>query len=160
MRRVPLGARVVIGVALGAALGVAFGTQPWVFGHGNEDLGALGLLVIRLLKALATPLILLAVLDSFLTTQLSPRTFRRFVTICLVNIGVAMTIGLTILNVFHPGYAWRGHLDQLTGIAVSSTPPTPPPAGATLDLLKNIAGYVPESVVDPLSKNSIIALVL
>jgi DAACS family dicarboxylate/amino acid:cation (Na+ or H+) symporter len=158
LKRIPLGARVVIGVALGAALGVAFGTRPWWFGHGNEDLGALGLLVIRLLKALATPLILLAVLDSFLTTTLSGRTFVRFITICLVNIAVAMTIGLTILNAFHPGFAWRGHLDALTGRAV--TPATAPPAGATLDLLKNLSGYVPESVVDPLAKNSIISLVL
>jgi Na+/H+-dicarboxylate symporter len=155
--RLPLGARVVIGVILGAALGVAFGTRPWWFGHGNEDLGALGLLVIRLLKALATPLILLAVLDSFLTTSLSGKTFVRFITICLVNITVAMTIGLTILNAFHPGLAWRGHLGELTGHAVSGAPP---PSGATLDLLKNIAGYVPESVVEPLAKNSIISLVL
>ena len=156
--RLPLGVRVVIGVVLGAALGVAFGTRPWIFGHGNEDLGALGLLVIRLLKALATPLILLAVLDSFLTTALSGRTFVRFMTICLVNIAVAMTIGLTILNAFHPGLAWRGHLDELTGRAVA--PSATPPAGATLDVLKNVAGYVPESVVEPLAKNSIISLVL
>src|SRR5262245_15548523 len=123
MRRVPLGVRVLIGVALGTALGVAFGTRPWWFGHGNEDLGALGLLVIRLLKALATPLILLAVLDSFLTTALSGKTFARFVGICLMNISVAMIIGLTILNAFQPGLAWRGHLDQLTGQALSSTMP-------------------------------------
>lgn len=158
MKRIPLGVRVVIGVAIGAALGVAFGTRPWWFGHGNDDLGALGLLVIRLLKALATPLILLAVLDSFLTTSLSGKTFVRFITICLVNIAVAMTIGLTILNTFHPGLAWRGHLDALTGHAV--TPVTAPPAGATLDLLKNLSGYVPVSVVEPLANNSIVSLVL
>src|SRR5262245_19359812 len=157
MKRLPLGLRVVIGVALGAALGVAFGTRPWWFGHGNEDLGALGLLVIRLLKALATPLILLAVLDSFLTTAINGRTFARFIVICLVNITVAMTIGLTILNTFHPGYAWRGHIEELTGHAAGAAP-TAPPAGATLDLLKNIAGYVPDNVVEPVAKNSIISL--
>ena len=75
----------MIGVVIGATLGVAFGTHPWIWRYGNEDLGALGLLVIRLLKALATPLILLAVLDSFLTTALGPRTFGRFVAICLTN---------------------------------------------------------------------------
>jgi DAACS family dicarboxylate/amino acid:cation (Na+ or H+) symporter len=160
MKRVPLGVRVVFGVALGAALGVAFGTRPWWFGHGNEDLGALGLLVIRLLKALATPLILLAVLDSFLTTALSGRTFARFIGICLMNISVAMIIGLTILNAFHPGLAWRGHLDQITGNVLTPALPATPPAGATLDLLKNIAGYVPVSVLEPIANNSIIALVL
>ena len=157
--RVPLGARVVIGVAIGAVLGAAFRTRPWLFTLGHEDLGALGLLVIRLLKVLATPLILLAVLDSFLTTAIGPRTFGRFIAICLTNISVAMLIGLTILNVFQPGLAWRGHIEAMTGQVVAPAQAGPPP-GATLDPIKNIAGYVPESVVEPLAKNSIISLVL
>ena len=157
--RVPLGARVVIGVAIGAVLGAAFRTRPWLFTLGNEDLGALGLLVIRLLKVLATPLILLAVLDSFLTTAIGPRTFGRFIAICLTNISVAMLIGLTILNVFQPGLAWHGHIEAMTGQVVAPAQAGPPP-GATLDPIKNIAGYVPESVVEPLAKNSIISLVL
>lgn len=151
--------QVILGVVLGAALGVAFGDQPWLGRYGNEDLGALGLLVIRLLKALATPLILLAVLDSFLTTRIGARTFGRFAGICLTNISVAMVIGLTILNTFQPGLAWRGHIEELTGQVVSSARPSGPPPGATLDPLKNIAGYVPESVVEPLLKNSIVPLV-
>jgi Na+/H+-dicarboxylate symporter len=156
----PLGVRVVIGVAIGAALGIAFGREPWLWRYGNEDLGALGLLVIRLLKALATPLILLAVLDSFLTTAIGPRTFGRFIGICLTNITIAMVIGLTILNAFHPGLAWRGHIEEMTGHVVAPVNPAAPPAGATLDPLKNIAGYVPESVVEPLARNSLISLVL
>ena len=158
--RIPLGVRVVIGVAIGAALGVAFGSAPWLGSYGNEDLGMLGMLVIRLLKALATPLILLAVLDSFLTTALGPRTFARFVGICLTNISVAMLIGLTILNVFQPGLAWRGHLDEMTGHVIEASRPISTPGGASLDPLKNIAGYVPESVVEPLAKNSLVPLVL
>ena len=184
--RIPLGARVVIGVAIGALLGVAFGTHPYLGRVGNEDLGALGLLVIRLLKALATPLVLFAVLDSFLTTALGARMFGRFVAICLANIAVAMLIGLSILNVFQPGLAWRGHVEAMTGQVVATSravagstpapapnagapgvnapragaPVTPPPPGATLDPLKNIAGYVPESIVEPLVKNSLVPLVL
>lgn len=155
----PLGARVLIGVVLGAALGVAFKRAPWLGPYGNEDLGALGLLAIRLLKALATPLILLAVLDSFLTTAIGPRTFGRFIAICLTNIAIAMTIGLTILNVFHPGLAWRGHIEEMTG-HIALVNPAAPPVGASLDLLKNIAGYVPESIVEPIAKNSLVSLVL
>ena len=158
--RFPLGARVVAGVAIGAALGIAFGREPWLWRYGNEDLGALGLLVIRLLKALATPLILLAVLDSFLTTAIGPRTFGRFVGICLTNISVAMVIGLTILNVFQPGLAWRGRIEELTGQVMAPANLSGAPQGATLDLLKNLAGYVPESVVEPLAKNSLVSLVL
>jgi DAACS family dicarboxylate/amino acid:cation (Na+ or H+) symporter len=159
-RGLPLGAQVVLGVAVGAVLGVAFGSRPWLGRYGNEDLGALGLLVIRLLKALATPLILLAVLDSFLTTAIGPRTFGRFVTICLTNITMAMLVGLTILNVFQPGLAWRGHIEQLTGQVVAPAKLSGPPPSATLDPLKNLAGYVPESVVEPLAKNSLVSLVL
>ena len=158
--RFPLGARVVVGVAIGAALGVAFGREPWLGRYGNEDLGGLGLLVIRLLKALATPLILLAVLDSFLTTAIGPRTFGRFVAICLTNISVAMVIGLTILNLFQPGLAWRGHIEELTGQVVAPANLSGPPPGATLDPLKNLSGYVPESIVEPLAKNSLVSLVL
>lgn len=155
----PLGARVLIGVVLGAALGVVFKRAPWLGPYGNEDLGGLGLLVIRLLKVLATPLILLAVLDSFLTTAIGPRTFGRFIAICLTNIAIAMSIGLTILNLFHPGLAWRGHIEEMTG-HIALVNPAAPPAGASLDLLKNIAGYVPESIVEPIAKNSLVSLVL
>lgn len=156
----PLGIRVLIGVAIGAGLGIAFGREPWLGRYGNEDLGGLGLLVIRLLKALATPLILLAILDSFLTTAIGPRTFGRFIGICLTNITIAMVIGLTILNAFHPGLAWRGHIGELTGQVVAPVNPAAPPPGASLDLLKNIAAYVPESIIEPLAKNSLVSLVL
>ena len=100
---IPLSLRVILGVAIGIALGVTFRSQPILFGLGNDDLGPLGLLVIRLLKALATPLILFAVLDSFLKTKLTGASARRLLGTCLVNVTVAMVIGLTILNVFRPG---------------------------------------------------------
>ena len=162
--RLPLSIRVVIGVVLGCVLGVAFGREPWLGGYGNEDLGALGMLVIRLLKALATPLILVAVLDSFLTTRITGRTGWRFLGICLVNIAIAMTIGLTILNAFEPGLSWRGRLDDISSHLAApesmTGKPAAPPPGATLDPLKNISGYVPESVVKPLLENSVISLVL
>lgn len=168
-RRVPLGARVAIGVVLGAALGASFGVAPILGRYGTEDLGTLGMLVIRLLKALATPLIVLAVLDSFLTTRIAARTFGRFAAICLTNISIAMLIGLTILNVFQPGLAWRGHIEDMTGHVAAPATATAPaatgkaaalPPGTTLDPVKNIAGYVPESVIEPLLKNSVISLVL
>ncbi len=71
--RLPLYARVLIGVALGIALGVVFKTGPIFPGLRNDDLGQLGLLVIRLLKALAVPLILFAIFDAFLRVEISAR---------------------------------------------------------------------------------------
>jgi Na+/H+-dicarboxylate symporter len=169
----PLYLRVLVGVGLGAALGVAFGTKPYLLGLRNEDLGQLGMLVIRLLKALAVPLILFAILDAFARTHISARRGGKLILICLVNVSVAFTIGLTLMNLLHPGHQWRGRMHQIAGVAphpASESAPagvgraaTPKAAGApapTLDPLKNVAGYIPESLVDPFSRNNVITVVL
>jgi Na+/H+-dicarboxylate symporter len=158
MRRVPLYVRILIGVALGALLGVVFGDRPIVFHLTNRHLGDLGLLVIRLLKALAVPLIFFAIVDAFVRTHISARRGMRMVAICLMNVTVAMAIGLTIMNVWRPGESWRGQFAELVGHTTSEGAPQAP--GATLDPLKNVDGYVPVSLVDPFSKNSVISVVL
>ncbi len=155
----PLYVRVLIGVALGALLGVRFETRPYLFGVRNEDLGQLGLLVIRLLKALAVPLILFAILDAFARTRISAGRGGKLILICLVNVSVAFVIGLTIMNTLRPGTAWRGRLDQIAGVVAPATP-APDAPKATLDPLKNVAGYIPESLVEPFLKNNIITVVL
>ena len=55
--------RVLVAIGIGILLGLLGGSQPYVLGLGNGDLGQLGMLVIRLLKALAIPLILFSILD-------------------------------------------------------------------------------------------------
>jgi DAACS family dicarboxylate/amino acid:cation (Na+ or H+) symporter len=172
--RLPLYVRVLIGVVLGALLGVAFGSQPYLFGLKNEDLGQLGMLVIRLLKALAVPLILFAILDAFARTRITAGRGGKLILICLCNVSVAFVIGLTIMNTLQPGLRWRGRLDQIAGIAQPAPTPTPTPTPTrtlsdrsvtatpqpTLDPLKNVAGYIPESLVEPFYRNNIITVVL
>ena len=131
MPRVPLYVRILIGVALGALLGIAFGERPIVFHVTNRHLGDLGLLVIRLLKALAVPLIFFAIVDAFVRTHISARRGLRMVAICLVNVSVAMAIGLTIMNVWRPGESWRGQFAELMGHVKAEGAPAAP--GATLD---------------------------
>lgn len=172
-KAIPLSLQVLIGVGLGAALGIAFGTRPYLFGMTNSDLGQVGFLVVRLLKALAVPLILFAVLDAFVQTRVSARSASRLVLICLINVTVAMTIGLLIMNTLRPGSYWRGRTEQLMQ-SVQQTPSGSSPAshatGAaartageskpTLNPLKNLSSYVPESLVDPFSRNNVITVVL
>jgi DAACS family dicarboxylate/amino acid:cation (Na+ or H+) symporter len=149
-------ARVLLGVAIGILLGVVFRQEPIVGGLVNADLGKLGLLVIRLLKALATPLIVFAVLDAFLKTSVSARSGLRLLVVCVVNVSVAMTLGLLVLHVVQPGATWLGQLDVLGPVAADTfTKPK-----ASLSPLDNLAGFVPESVVDPFSKNLVISVVL
>ena len=164
-RHIPLYVRALLGAALGIAFGVAFGTHSIVFGLKNTDLGTLGLMVIKLLRALAVPLVLFAILDAFAKTRISAKAGGRLVLICLVNVSVAMFIGLTIMNTLKPGLAWKSHLEQIRvavnpeplKVSKSDDPDTP---GATLELLPNIDYYVPKSLIRPLVYNNLISVVL
>ena len=162
--KLPLSVQVIIGVCVGTLLGVFFGSEPYLGGWlKNETLGQLGMLVIRLLKTLATPLIFVAILDAMIHTEIKFRHGRRLLAICGVNLVVAIVIGLTIMNVFTPGESWSNHIEELTSqlhSEVSKTPFKTAPEGMTLNPLKNIAGYIPENLIDPFIKNNVISVIL
>jgi Na+/H+-dicarboxylate symporter len=167
--RIPLYIRVLIGVVLGATLGVVFGKDPYfggaLGGLKNEHLGTLGMLVIKALRALAVPLVLFAILDAFTKTRIPALSGARLILICLVNVSVAMTIGLTIMNTVRPGERWRGQMETLSreveakpvAVKKSDDPEAP---GATLELLPNLAYYVPSSLARPFVYNNLISVVL
>ncbi len=157
--RAPLYVQVLLGAAVGTALGLLFGERPYLLGLSNQDLGQIGALVIRLLKSLAAPLILLAILDAFARTDISLRQAGRLFGICLVNVTVACSIGLMLMNVLRPGDQWRGQIDQLLH-QVDSEAPREAAAGVSLDPIKNLSQYVPESLVEPFLRNNIISIVL
>lgn len=158
-RHVPLFVKVLLGVALGAAVGVAFGKGDIVLGVTAADLGTLGLLVVRVLRVLAVPLVLFAVLDAIVRTEVSARMGVRLIVICLINVSVAFAIGLTIMNVLEPGHVWRGHLDELMR-SLTLEAPRHAPAGVSLSPLENIGRWVPEAVAQPFAENNVIAVVL
>lgn len=159
-KRWPLSARVLAAVVLGTLLGVLGGTEPYLGRLDNGDLGELGLLVIRLLKALAVPLILFAILDAFTRAPITARAGGRLVAICLVNVSVAFAIGLSLMNALHPGVSWRGKIEELAGRLGPSVPAPKPAAPASLDPLQNLAGYIPQSLFEPLVHNNVVSVVL
>lgn len=159
LRHTPLFARVLIGVVLGALVGVAFGTGEIALGATTADLGALGLLVIRVLRLLAVPLVAFAVLDAIVRTAVSGRMGGRLIVICLVNVSVAFAIGLTLINTIEPGNAWHGRLDELTRSLELEAPKHAPP-GVSLSPIDNIQRWVPEAVAQPFAENNVIAVVL
>ncbi len=168
--RWPLYVRVLVGVGVGIVLGTLLGKEapggPPTWGAGVlAALGELGVLVIRLLKALAAPLILFAVLDSLVKIRLTASAGFRLVAICLFNVTVAFAIGLTIMNTLRPGDAWRGRIEAMTATlqapgGENSDAKKLAAPGVTLSPLKNLNDYIPVSLVDPLVKNSVISLVL
>lgn len=162
--KLPLSLQVVIGVCVGTLLGVLFGIEPYFFDLlKNDTLGQLGMLVIRLLKTLATPLIFVAILDAMIHTEIKFQHGRQLLVICAVNLLVAMLIGLTIMNVFTPGESWSNHIDELSSQLhshVANTSIKASPEGVTLNPLKNIAGYIPENLIDPFIKNNVISVIL
>lgn len=161
--RWPLYVRVLLGAATGIALGVAFGDREIALGWKTGDLGALGGLYIRLLTALAIPLIFFAILDAFVQTRISGRQGLKMLLICGINIAVAFAIGLTILNVWQPGRTWQGTLTPGNGEPPGANPaPTPKlPSQAqepSLSLLKMIDSYVPKSVAQPFAENMVLTV--
>ncbi|MFO0707670.1 MAG: dicarboxylate/amino acid:cation symporter [Nitrospira sp.] len=154
----PLYTQVLIAVVAGATLGVVFGQEPYLGGLKNEQLGRLGLLVVQLLKTLAIPLIFFAILDALIRTSLPLKQGGKLLAICLVNVTVAMGIGLAIMNGWQPGLQWYGHVEDLLHVVpgtkpVSTFTPTEHP-------IADLLAYIPRTILDPFSSNNIIGVVL
>ena len=151
VHKIPLYARVLGGVALGIGLGIYLGTSA-------QSLGDVGKLIIQLLKTLATPLILLAVIDTILQTSIPVKQGARLIALYFFNAAVAVTIGLTVAHAIKGGEQWKGHLDQITASVQTKGPKVE--VQGSLDIVKNVSAYIPENIVDPFQKNNVITVVL
>ncbi len=159
----PLYMQVLIAVACGALLGAIFGQEPYWGGLRNEQLGKLGLYVVTLLKTLAIPLIFFAIVDALIRASLPMRQGGKLLLICLVNVSVAMVIGLTIMNTWQPGLAWVGHVDELLHYVPGSTPSAGQLAtvqAGSQNPFEYLAAYIPRTIMAPFSSNNIIGVVL
>lgn len=143
-RRFPMIAQLVAAVVVGCGLGLLLGPKAAV-------LGELGVLAVRLLKALATPLVFFAIVDSFCRSEIPARKGGQLLLICIVNATVAGALALTLSSVVAPG------LRVPTNLMAQNNEAAPPVAMNPLAAIKDL---VPESVVEPFSKNNVIAIVL
>jgi Na+/H+-dicarboxylate symporter len=82
----------------------------------------------------------------------------KLLAICLINVSVAMMIGLTIMNIWQPGKLWYGHVEDLLQVVPgTSLKPTFTPSDHPLEDLVN---YIPRTIADPFRSNNIIGVVL
>ncbi|MFO0547104.1 MAG: dicarboxylate/amino acid:cation symporter [Polyangiaceae bacterium] len=147
--RFPLSLQIIAAMVLGLALGPLVGKQA-------TPLAEVAKLVIQLIKAFATPLLFLAIVQAILKTEVSLRAGARMIGFALVNATIALTIGLVLSNLLRPG-------DHLA--AVVSTGDKPPAAIAEyankkIDLTKTLISHVPQNVVSPFAENAVIAIVI
>jgi len=154
---------VLVALAIGSAWGtMAYGKPNWL--KITEPLKELGLLPVTLLKALAIPLIFFAIVDGFVKSSIPLRRGAKLVMICVINVSVAMCIGLLIMNTLKPGAHWRGNLDQLSAeVHVKESDANEKIAEShkgSLSIVKNISNYVPKSIVQPFMDNNVITVVL
>ena len=155
----PGGIPLYVWVIGAAALAVPVGLIGRSYGYGAEVANQLDLfpnLIIRALKALATPLVVLAILSAIVTNDIRGRQGARMMVYYLINTIVAITIGLVLSNVFHPGVG--ADLSKLPP-SQTSTPATPgknEPKGLTRLLYE----LVPESIGDSFARNHLAQLVM
>jgi len=129
-------------VALGVAVGFAGGERV-------AFLGEIGALVIRLLKALATPLVFFAVADALQKAELPVGQGVRLLGLCVFNAAVAGTLAVTLAYLVQPGAG----VDPALFVGKGA----PPPEMHAADALSQL---IPESVVQPLLTNAVLAVVL
>jgi DAACS family dicarboxylate/amino acid:cation (Na+ or H+) symporter len=142
--KVPLVVRLLAAIALGVVAGVLLGGRASL-------LGELGVLVVNLLKALATPLVFFAVVDSFCRAEVPARKGALLLGVCAVNAAVAGTIAIGLSALLSPG----AHTHLLSAPGASA-----PPAAPKLDALTALKDHIPESVPEPFLRNNVLAIVL
>jgi Na+/H+-dicarboxylate symporter len=149
-KTIPLYLQILIALIFAIAVGT-------LLGAGNPDPNHKALinnlaipcdLILKALRALATPLILTAVLHTFMTATIPGRAGRRLSILLITNTTVAIVIGLLVANIIRPG-TWGKINAGAAGAAATNFDPW--------GLLQD---SVPKAIVEPLVTNNVIQLIV
>jgi DAACS family dicarboxylate/amino acid:cation (Na+ or H+) symporter len=148
--RYPLYARIIVGLLIGASIGAA------MHGGGASATaialpGMIAGLILKVLGALAPPLILIAVLDTLIKAKLAGGVVPRMIFLLILNTVVAIVIGLLVANVLQPG-TWADR----SAFHAASQPADSQSTYPVSSLLDNI----PDSLFKPLVDNNVIGVIL
>ncbi len=153
--RIPFAAKILTAMALGLLVGEIWGDR-------TEPLSRLGTVILDLIKALAGPLLLFAVLDAFLRTEVRARSGGLMVGISLINATLAVLIGLTISNVLQPGRALKTEDTEAfvrASAEFEAMSKTVDPH-RKIEFFEDLLRFIPRSIVQPFQDNAIISIVL
>ncbi|HEV3255905.1 MAG TPA: dicarboxylate/amino acid:cation symporter [Gemmataceae bacterium] len=148
-QRTPLYLRILIALVLGMGFGWVLGERAIIFKPFSD-------IVLRLLGALATPLIFVAVVHALLRAKVSGRTGGRLAWFLLTNTVVAILIGLLVANAVRPGRWVRLEIPQQQGpeAAAAKQPDKP------FDPVEDLLGKIPGSLFKPLADNDIMSVII
>lgn len=139
--RTPLYLKILVALILGAVVGELVSAEV------AKKLNVPASLILRLLGAIAPPLILVAVMRSLLTANVRGRLAGRLFFLLVLNTLVAIGIGIVVANVIRPGR----HASVL--------PDKPPPKVAT-DVVSILLDNIPDSLLRPLVENKVIGVII
>lgn len=158
-RGLPLYLRILIAMAAGAGLALLLGPKSSILPLDPAALRASALLfewldrlaklVLRLLSALAPPLILAAIVHALMTAQVGGRKAGRMAGLLVLNTLVAISIGLLVANLVQPGRLSR----------VEPEPPKPVVARSSDELAQRVIDIVEQQgyQAKPASKDPVSA---
>jgi Na+/H+-dicarboxylate symporter len=150
MKKIPLYLQIVIALIIAIIVGVALGAgKPTIDKELIEHLAFPCTMIIKALRTLATPLIFLAVIHTFLTADIPSRSGRKLSLLLVTNTIVAIIIGLGVANLLQPGRGGK------LSVAASTTKSTI----KALDPWALLADIIPDSIVKPLVDNNVISLI-
>jgi DAACS family dicarboxylate/amino acid:cation (Na+ or H+) symporter len=143
---IPILIGLITGMAVGPFLG---GPEGW-----GLQLSEISKAVVQLIKAVAVPLLFLAIVNSITHAQVTLRHGARMIGVALTNATIALAIGLGLSHFFQPGQslqqAWSGGATSADAI----------PAVPKLDFLKTVTSWLPQSIAHPFAENAVIPAVV
>lgn len=142
-KSLPMTAKIVIGMGLGTLVGLILGPRA-------AGIGAVGGIVIQLIKAVATPLVFLVVARAIAVSQVRGTSFLRMLFVAMINVSIALTIGLILSNLVSPG----------THLALSQGSAAPTYENQRFDWLATLKSFIPQNIVAPFAENAIFSVVI
>lgn len=150
MTKIPLYLQIVAALIVAVIVGVLLGAGSPIWDKDIiEHLSLPSTLILKALRTLATPLIFLAILHTFLTAEIPSKSGRKLSILLITNTLVAITIGLLVANILRPG-------DGGGLLATTSKTKT---VAKQLDPWGLLSDIIPDSVVKPLVDNNVISLI-
>jgi Na+/H+-dicarboxylate symporter len=132
--KTPLYVRILGGFILGIILGMVLGKQAHFLEVPSK-------LVLRILGALAPPLVLLAVVQALVKAELPKGSAARLLGLLILNTCVAIFIGLFVANVVRPG-SWS-HIE----------PPEKTPPKDVQTAFEQFLNNVPVGILEPFTRS-------